>query len=48
MESDRQLQEDTFNQELLKLHQRCRQKNKKRTEWNIDNERSKSNSLVTI
>ena len=42
VESDRQLRGATFNQELLKVHQRRRQKNKKTTERNVlDNERSK-------
>ena len=35
VESDRQLQGATFNQELLMVHQRRRQKNKKTTERNV-------------
>jgi uncharacterized membrane protein YgaE (UPF0421/DUF939 family) len=38
----------TFNQELLKVHQQRRQKNKKATERNVGNERAKSESLATI
>ena len=41
VESDRQLRGATFNQDLLKVHQRRRQKNKKTTERNVDNERAK-------
>ena len=41
VESDCQLQGTTFNQELLKVHQRRHQKNKKTTEWNVVNERAK-------
>jgi hypothetical protein len=41
VESDRQLRGATFNQELLKVHQRRRQKNKRTTEQNVDNERAK-------
>ena len=41
VESDRQLRGTTFNQELLKVYQRRRQKNKKTTERNVDNERAK-------
>ena len=37
VESDRQLRGNTFNQELLKVHQRRRQKNKKTTVQNMDN-----------
>ncbi len=48
VESDCQLRGATFNQELLKVHQRRRQKNKKTTERNVDNERAKRESLATI
>ena len=41
VEVDWKLYGDTFNQELLKVHQRRRQRNKKGTERNIDNQRSK-------
>ena len=42
IEIDRQqLRGDTFDQELLKVHQKRRQKHKKMTERNGDNERSK-------
>jgi hypothetical protein len=41
VESDRQLRGATFNQELLKVHQRRRQKNKRTAENNGANERSK-------
>ena len=37
VESDRQLRGNTFNQELLKVHQRRRQMNKKKTVQNMDN-----------
>jgi hypothetical protein len=48
VESDCPLRGATFNQELLKVHQQRRQKNKKTTEQNVDNERAKSESLATI
>jgi hypothetical protein len=48
VESDRQLRGATFNQELLMVHQRHRQKNKETTERNVDNERAKNKSLATI
>jgi hypothetical protein len=41
VESDCQLRGATLNQELLKVHQRRRQKNKRSTEKNVDNERAK-------
>jgi hypothetical protein len=41
VESDCRLRGATFNQELLKVHQQRRQKNKKTTERNVDNERAK-------
>ncbi len=41
VEVDRQLRGDTFNQELLKVHQRRCQQNKKGTGQTLDNERSK-------
>ena len=41
VEVDRLLRGDTFNQELLKVHQKRRQRNKKGTGQNVDNERSK-------
>ena len=41
VESDRQLRGATFNQELLKVHQQRRQKNKKATERNVGNKRAK-------
>jgi hypothetical protein len=41
VESDHQLRGATFNQELLKVHQRRRQNNKRATEKNVDNERTK-------
>ena len=46
VESDRQLRGNTFNQELLKVHQRRRQKNKKQQykTWTTP----KSEGLVTI
>jgi hypothetical protein len=48
MENDRKLRGVKFNQKLLKVHQRRRQKYKKTTERNVDNERAKSESLATI
>ncbi len=41
VEVDRQWRGDTFNQELLKVHQRRRQRNKIGTGQTADNERSK-------
>lgn len=41
VEVDRQLRGNAFNQELLKVHQKRRQKNKKPNERTVDNERSK-------
>jgi hypothetical protein len=48
VESDRQLRGATFNQELLKVHQRRRQKNKGTAEKTVTTSGSKSESLVTI
>ena len=42
VENDRQLRGATFNQELLKVHQRRSQKNKKTTERNVDEIASES------
>ena len=41
VETDRQLRGATFNQELLKVHQRRRPKNKRTIEKSVDNERAK-------
>jgi hypothetical protein len=41
VEGDRRLRGDTFNQELLKVHQRRCQKNKKGADRSIDNDRAK-------
>ena len=41
VEVDRQLRGNAFNQELLKVHQKRRQKNRKPNEPIVDNERSK-------
>jgi hypothetical protein len=41
VEVDHQLRGDTFNQELLKVHQRRCRRNKKGTGQTVDNERSK-------
>lgn len=41
VEGDRRLRGNAFNQELLKVHQRRRQKNKKGADRSIDNDRAK-------
>ncbi len=41
VERNRQFRGDAFNQELLKVHQQRRQKNKKGTDRSIDNDRYK-------